>query len=695
MKKIKTEKLLLLGALCVLGVNIFSAAGQEIPIAFEALSEDLIVRAVELRQQALTESRAYELLAALTSEVGPRPAGSPNDRRAVEWAQKKLDRSQVEGKIVFVNTSMPRTRDGSGYGVSAPIRRHAPQFAADLGATAVLIRSVATSRNLAHTGTTFYHDSIPFIPAAALSNRDADLLSARIQSGETVRFRLELGCRFFPDARSANVIGEIPGRERPEEIVLLAAHLDSWDLGTGALDDGAGCAIVIEAARLIGTLDPAPRRTIRVFLAANEEYGVSGGVAYAQRYREDAKLHVAAMEADFGAGRVFRLLSRVESRTLPAVRELGRLLAPLGIEYGSDGTLGGTDLLPMILHRIPLFELRQDATDYFDHYHSAGDTIDKADAEDLAQVVAAFAVTALVAAEHENGFGRAPRFWGLMPEPFQQLAEEREWISPARIEHWVEPFGYTDEEMVSIEVAEFGYPWMVVIIGDRALKLPFDTGNMVGLSLSTEEFDKLGLEAIDHYVRRSSDGQVSARLRVGEASSVIFPDPEPRAARIFELDHPSLPGLVGPDIFGKGHFTLDYRSGKLAASHRALPEKIPGFRTVPLVRSHRHPALILVHGSIEGRDVVIELDTGKSRTVINPTLAAELSLEKNSRGVAIENLRIGDLCFSIPSAKEVDQSGIDPDLHDPILAGIGSDLLSRFTWTVDYDKGVLWIPISR
>jgi|GEM_PF-5699 len=754
----------LLGTFCLLGAlgeNLLSAEAQETPLAFEVLSEELIERAVELRQRALAESRAYELLAALTSEVGPRPAGSANDRRAVAWAQDKLvelgfsnvraegvfvpcwqrgdasgaitsaparqfdlvalggsvatpaggieadvveaatlraleelDRSQVEGKIVFVSTSMPRTRDGSGYGQSARIRRHAPSYAAKLGAVAVLIRSVSTSRHLAHTGTTFYDESAPLIPAAALSNDDADLLSARIETGERVRFRLELGCRFFPDALSANVIGEIPGRERPEEIVLLAAHLDSWDLGTGALDDGAGCAIVMEAARLIGTLDPAPRRTIRVFLAANEEYGVSGGVAYAKRYEKEAALHVAAMEADLGAARVFRLLSSVGPRAQPAVRELGRLLAPLGIEDSSDGTLGGTDLLPMNRHRIPLFELRQDGTDYFDHYHSAGDTLDKADADDLAQVVAAFAVTALVAAEHDDGFGRRRRFTPRLPEPFDQLMEGRARVSPARSKYWIDPFGYKKDEIFPIEIGFFGFPLVPVVINGTSLKLPFDTGNMVGLSLSTWEFDRLGLEESAKWTRRSSDGRVAATLRVGAAgdASVFGRHVDPK--RIYEVDFPDLPGLVGPDIVGKGHFTLDYVSKRFAMSDRALPAEIPGFRSVPLVRSERHPALVLVRGTIEGRHVVIELDTGKSRTVINPTLAKELSLKKNARGVAIETLRIGDLCLSVPSAKEVDQRAIDPDLAEPILAGIGSDLLSRFTWTVDYDKGVLWIPIS-
>ena len=763
MTKIKTVKLLFLGALCVLCVNLVSRAGQEAPLAFEALSEDLIERAVELGQQALAESRAYEFLAALTSEVGPRfAAGSTNDRRAVEWAQRKLeelgfsnvhteevivpcwkrgsaagaissspereidlvalggsvatpvdgieaevilvadledlaklDRSQVAGRIVFFNRAMERARDGSGYGRAAPIRRSGPARAGELGAVAVIIRPVATSSDFPHTGTTFYEEGAPLIPAAALSNRGADLLADRIRSGETVRFRLALGCRFLPDKKSANVIGEIPGREHPDEVVLLAAHLDSWDLATGALDDGTGCAIITETARLIGALEPAPRRTIRVFFAANEEYGVSGGVAYARKHEAEAKLHVAAMEADFGAGRAVELRAHVAPEIQPVVDELARLLAPLGIGYLGTGTLGGTDILPMMGHRIPLFELPQDATHYFDSYHSAHDTLDKVDADDLAQVVAAFSVTALVAADHESGLGRAPRFWGRLPAPFDQIARGQEWISPARSKNWVEPFKYAESEVFPIEIGDFGFPYVPVVIDGTSMKLPFDTGNMVGLSVSSTRFDRLRLETEGDYKPRTADGRVGAPLRIATASKVAFLGRSLGPTRIFEFDHPSLPGLIGPGFVGDGHFTLDYTSRRIAVSDTGLPEKIPGFRPLPLLRSSRHPALILVRGTIGERDVLIEVDTGKSRTVINPTLAKELSLERNSRGVAIENLRIGDLRFSVPSAKEVDQSAIDRDLPEPILAGVGSDLLSRFTWTVDYDRSVLWIPDSR
>lgn len=339
----------------------------------------------------------------------------------------KLDRSDVAGKIVFINKQMRRTRDGSGYGEVVPIRRHGAARAGALGARAVLIRPVATSRTPhGHTGTMHYEDGIPRIPAASLSNPHADLIAERIGKGETVRFALELGCRFLPDRTSANVIGEIPGREKPKEVVLLAAHLDSWDLGTGALDDGAGCAIITEAARLIGELDPAPRRTIRVLLAANEEFGVSGGLAYEDRYGCETYLHVLAMESDFGADRVWVMRSRVALKDLGVVKDLLMLLAPLGIEYGGNNTLGGTDILPLLRHRVPLLEMRNDATNYFDAYHSVHDTLDKVDPKNLAQNVAAYAVAALVAAEIEVGLGRAPKFKGKLPPPFDKIAAGKE-----------------------------------------------------------------------------------------------------------------------------------------------------------------------------------------------------------------------------------------------------------------------------
>jgi Zn-dependent M28 family amino/carboxypeptidase len=458
---------------------------------FKVLPADLVEQATALREQALKESKAYDHLASLTTEVGPRFTGSANDRRAVEWAQRKLKelgfsnvraeevevpcwqrgeaagevtlptrqkfkplalggsvatppggieaevvevtglemlarmkRSPVAGKIVFINQRMRRTKDGRGYSEASPMRRHGAARAAEFGAAAVLIRSVSTSsEDHAHTGMTHYEPGVPKIPAASLSNPEADQLEALIRKSKKVLFKLELGCQYLPDKKSANVIGEIRGRELPYEVVLLAAHLDSWDVGTGALDDGAGCAIIMEAGRLIGELEEAPRRTIRVFLAANEEFGLSGGLAYSERYVREMNDHVLGLESDFGADRVLVMGSRVAEKTLPAIRELAMLLEPLGIEYVGNNCLGGADLLPMMRYQLPLLEMRHDATRYFDSYHSAGDTLDKVDPDNLAQCVAAYAVAALVAAEIEEGFGRPPKFRGRFPLPFDSILE--------------------------------------------------------------------------------------------------------------------------------------------------------------------------------------------------------------------------------------------------------------------------------
>lgn len=335
--------------------------------------------------------------------------------------------SQVFNKIVFFNQRMPRSRDGRGYGMVSPIRRHGPAEAGALGAVAAIVRSVSPSTTLqAHTGMTHYRRGVPKIPAVTLSNPEADRLEKALKKHKSVRFRLELDCNYLPDVKSANVMGEIVGREKPEEIVLICAHLDSWDQGTGAQDDGAGCAVIAEIGRLIGQLDPAPYRTLRVWFATNEEFGLAGGLDYARRHKDEMDRHVAAFEVDSGTGRVWGMQSKVSFWSRMAVSEIARLLEPLGVAYMGNDTIGGADLLPMMRYQVPLFTLNHDVTEYFDVYHSANDTLDKVDPDSLAQNVAAYAVIALVAADFEGGFGRAPKFRGTLPPPFDDILEGRE-----------------------------------------------------------------------------------------------------------------------------------------------------------------------------------------------------------------------------------------------------------------------------
>lgn len=322
-------------------------------------------------------------------------------------ALNALPAATVGGKIVFINQRMERARDGAGYGATVKIRTEGPSAAGQLGAVAVLIRSVGTSdERHAHTGTTRYRVDAPRIPALALSNPDADQLDRWLKPGKPVRLRVKSTARELPSSWSANVIGEIPGTDRANEIVLLGAHLDSWDLGQGAIDDGAGVAIVMEAARLIGRLERKPSRTVRVVLFANEEFGLSGANEYARLVGDEATRHVLAAEADMGAGAVWRVQSLVAPAALPAVDAIREVLKPLALEAGGNEAHGGSDLGPLRALGVPLLDLSQDATTYFDNHHTVNDTLSLVDAKTLNQVVAAYAVAAYMAASKSGDFGR-------------------------------------------------------------------------------------------------------------------------------------------------------------------------------------------------------------------------------------------------------------------------------------------------
>ena len=356
------------------------------------------------------------VLVALGGSVGTPEQGITAEVMEVESVEalEQLEPDAAKGKIVFINKRMPRERDGSGYGPTVQGRVHGASKAAALGAVAVIIRSVGTSKDrIAHTGGMRYAADINKIPAAALSIPDADLLEYHLASGKTVRFWLKLTSRTLPDAMSANVIGEIPGRERADEFVLLGAHLDSWDLGQGAVDDGAGCAIVMEAARRIGQFHKqrglvGPRRSIRVVLFANEEFGLSGAKAYAEAHKQEMPKHIVAAESDFGAGRIYRFGAKVGPKAQPLVDAIYRVLKPLEIEPAGDRA-GGADLSPMKDYRVPIVGLGQDGTDYFDLHHTANDTVDKIDPKELDQNVAAYAAFAYLAAELEADFGRTAK----------------------------------------------------------------------------------------------------------------------------------------------------------------------------------------------------------------------------------------------------------------------------------------------
>lgn len=357
------------------------------------------------------------VLAALGGSIGTPGEGVEAEVVAVDSleALAALDPAAVSGRIVFVNPPRPvRSRDGSAYRTAVRMRSQAPSAAAALGASAVLIRSVGTSSaRVAHTGATTYALDAPRIPAAALSNADADLLGhllaeGNLAGGEPVRFHLSLGATTLPDTESANVIGEIPGTDLADEIVLLACHLDSWDLTPGANDDAVGCGMMIEAARRAANTWPAPRRTLRVVLYADEEFRLSGARAYAARHADTFAQHALAMEADFGSGRIWRFDTWLEPDALPLAREMWEILAPLGIAWGENTAFGGADLMPLRPHRVPFFSLVHDGTNYFDIHHTIDDTMERVDRTDVDFNVAAYAVTAYLAATLPEGLGRAP-----------------------------------------------------------------------------------------------------------------------------------------------------------------------------------------------------------------------------------------------------------------------------------------------
>jgi hypothetical protein len=281
---------------------------------------------------------------------------------------------QVKGAVVLFAFPMSAPQD---YGRGSRIRAEGPSKAAEFGAVAVLLRSLATaSLATPHTGMLRYQEGKPQIPAAAISQEDADWISRLATQGVPVKVHLELGCRTFGTTTAHNVLGEIRGREKPEEIVLLGAHLDSWDVGQGAHDDGAGCVHVLEALRLLKLSGQPLARTVRAVLFANEEFGIDGGKAYAKAYGQQK--HVAAVESDMGGF----------SPTAWSVNAPAAKVAWLWPLLGATGLLaragwGGADISPLASLGVPLIGLVPDPSRYFHYHHTHADTLDKVNPEEL------------------------------------------------------------------------------------------------------------------------------------------------------------------------------------------------------------------------------------------------------------------------------------------------------------------------
>ena len=307
----------------------------------------------------------------------------------------------LTGKIVYIGGRMEKAPDGAGYGPANRKRRSGASQGAKRGAAAVIIRSVGTdSRRFPHTGQMRYDLSLPRIPIAALSAPDADQLERIFERGDDVTLRLELSPVETGDVESGNVIGEIVGSERPEEIVLIGGHLDSWDLGTGAIDDGAGVGVSAGAAKVILDAGLRPKRTIRVVAFGAEEVGLLGAFAYAKQHAGELDNHVMATESDFGAEPPYEVLVKVgEGREV--VERAARIL---DLPMGSRSTNGGPDIIPLDAAGVPVMRFQQDGTDYFDLHHTPDDTLDKIDPEDIRTNVTAFAVMAWLAAQADTDF---------------------------------------------------------------------------------------------------------------------------------------------------------------------------------------------------------------------------------------------------------------------------------------------------
>lgn len=427
-------------------------------LAAPALSQNFDVAA--LRDAALKDDVAWDITEGLTTEIGPRLAGTEAEARARAWSVARLkalgfanariepfdmpvwvrgeekaeilspfpqklvlaalgnsgatpddgitaeiamfpslaaleaaDRAQVQGKIVFVDHAMGRTQDGSSYGAFGGARRKGPSIASKKGAVAIVIRSIGTDfhRN-PHTGVQSWEDGASPIPAAALSLPDAEQLNRIIARGKPVTMKLTLTPRNIGTRQSGNVMAEVPGRDPSAGIVLVGCHLDSWDLGTGAIDDAAGCGIVAAAAKRV--MDAGkPLRTIRVVWFGAEEVGLRGGIAYRDAHLQEK--HVVLAESDFGADRIYKFDSYVNPAALPVIDALATALAPIGIARGHNQARGGSDIGPLAATGVPVVSLSQDGTRYFDLHHTPDDTLDKVDRVQLAQNVAAW--TAMIA----------------------------------------------------------------------------------------------------------------------------------------------------------------------------------------------------------------------------------------------------------------------------------------------------------
>ena len=464
--------------LTMLTASLLLATGMASAASPTSIAAAAVNTAEQLRDQAMHDDTGYRIVESLTTEIGPRLAGSDADQRARNWAIAKFkslgydkvyteavtfplwerhsehgaivapfpqplvltalgyspgtpkggltaqvvkfdsldalkaaDPANVKGRIVYIGYRMQRAKDGHDYGMGSAVRVAGPVIAAAKGAAGYLLRSAGTDaqQRIAHTGMTGFTDPAKAIPAAALSNPDADQLERVLAYGKPVTVKLDLDCGIVGQYTGANVIGEITGRKHPDQVVAIGGHLDSWDPGTGAIDDGAGVAIAMAAGKLIHDLPQRPDRTIRVIAFANEEMGLWGGKAYAEKHAAEVGKFQLGTESDFGSGPVWRMSASVKPEARDAIGQIAKVLAPIGVAYDQQHPGGGgSDLSQMHGKGMAALSLTQDGTYYFDWHHTANDTLDKIDPKQLAQNVAVYATFSYMAAQADGDFGSAP-----------------------------------------------------------------------------------------------------------------------------------------------------------------------------------------------------------------------------------------------------------------------------------------------
>ncbi|HKP88092.1 MAG TPA: M20/M25/M40 family metallo-hydrolase [Blastocatellia bacterium] len=341
-------------------------------------------------------------LTALGGSVATPPEGLTGEVVVVENFDRlrAMGRQRVAGKVVLFNVRFDKQMAEQGlaldaYGQAVVYRGVGASEAARLGAIASLVRSVGSAEyRLPHTGALFYLQDAPQIPAAAVSAEDADLIAYLAAQG-TVRMRLTLTPQTLPDTQSYNVIADIKGSERPEQVVIVSGHLDSWDLGTGAIDDGAGVAVAMQVANLIKQLSLRPKRTIRVIAWMNEENGLRGGTAYAEARKAEIVNHVAAIESDLGAGHPTGFSGHASAKAIEMLGPLSAILQASGAGIvRQTQNPEGADVSPLDRAGVPTFAPIQDVRTYFNYHHTAADTLDKIVPRELAENAAVMATLA-------------------------------------------------------------------------------------------------------------------------------------------------------------------------------------------------------------------------------------------------------------------------------------------------------------